>query len=158
ETLRRHGKMVTLDGVLAGLDVLATTKARFRGSNHARTLMEMAVVRLTRLNDLASLSQLAQWLGQVRADPRGAGPGPEAAPSPGGPRPPVPELVKKNSLTGGAEPADPPLGEAPPFSEETWPYYWPQNVASVGGMLSGELAKAGLPAISGPNALVFRFP
>jgi DNA polymerase-3 subunit gamma/tau len=158
ETLREHGKRVTLDGVLAGLDVLATTKARLRGSNHARTLMEMALVRLTRVHDLSSLSQLAQWLGQVRVDPRSAGPVAGAPPALGGSRLATPELVKKKPLTGGAELSEAAGGEVPALSEETWPWYWPQIVAAVGGMLSGELAKAGLPAISGPNALVFRFP
>ena len=57
----------SLDTILAGLDVLSTTKARLRGSNHGRTLVEMALVRLGRLDDLVSLAQLAQWLGQAGA-------------------------------------------------------------------------------------------
>jgi DNA polymerase-3 subunit gamma/tau len=158
DTLRKHGKMATLDAVLAGLDVLATTKARFRGSNHARTLLEMAIVRLTRLNDLASLTQMAQWLGQARSDPRAAAPAPAGAPPALGVPRLAPELVKKKPLMEGAEPAAGSPGELLALSEETWPHYWPQIVSSVGAMLSAELAKAGTPAISGPNSLVFRFP
>src|SRR5262245_11583506 len=76
EVLRRHSKAAGPDAVLAGLDVLSATRSRLKGSNHGRTLVEMALVRLTRLSDLASLSQLSQWLGQVRSDPRAAAPPP----------------------------------------------------------------------------------
>src|SRR5262249_40011738 len=74
ETLRKHSKAVGAEAVLAGLDVLSATRARLKGSAHARTLVEMALVRLMRLSDLASLSQLSQWISQVRSDPRAAAP------------------------------------------------------------------------------------
>ena len=54
----------TLDTILAGLDVLSSTRARLRNSNHGRVLVEMALVRLGRLDDLVSLTQLAQGAGQ----------------------------------------------------------------------------------------------
>ena len=65
---KREG--LSLDTILAGLDILAATKARLRGSNHARTLVEMALVRLGRLDDLVSLAQLADWMkgGAMPAD------------------------------------------------------------------------------------------
>ncbi len=82
DILRQHSKQASLDTILAGLDVLSATKARLRGSGHGRTLFEMAVVRLCRLHDLASLSQLAQWLGQAAPEPRCYNPQPRD----GGPR------------------------------------------------------------------------
>jgi DNA polymerase-3 subunit gamma/tau len=153
ETLRKHAKAVALDAILAGLDVLSATKARMRGSNHARTLVEMALVRLGRLSDLVSLSQLSQWLGQVRLDPRAA-----LAPPPGAPavRANLADSVKKKPLT--AEPPSDTEASQGELTPEAWPRVWPQIVGVVGAMMSSELAKAGTPAILGPNSLVFRFP
>ena len=61
-TLAKQAAALKLDTILAALDVLNTTKFRLRGSNHGRVLMEMALVRLGRLDDLVSLAQVAQWL------------------------------------------------------------------------------------------------
>jgi DNA polymerase-3 subunit gamma/tau len=150
DTLRRHSKQVSLDAILAGLDVLSATKARLRGSSHGRTLVEMAVVRLCRLHDLVALSQLAQWVTQARSDPR-------ALPAANVARPALGDSVKKKPLTPEAADDGPPLIEVA-ISEATWPQVWPQIAANIGAMLGSELRKAGTPAISGPNSLVFRFP
>ena len=48
-----------------------TTKARLRTGSHDRVLLEMALLRLSRLDDLVSLSQLAQWLKQGDSGPGG---------------------------------------------------------------------------------------
>jgi DNA polymerase-3 subunit gamma/tau len=159
DTLRKHSKTISVDGVLAGLDVLSTTKARLRGSSHARTLVEMALVRLSRLHDLASLSQLAQWLGQVRSDPRSAGAAAAGGGMAGPARASVPE-VKKKPLTPSAEGRTDcqSVPQQVAFSEATWPQFWPALVATLGNVLATHLSKAGTPAISGPNSLVFRFP
>jgi DNA polymerase-3 subunit gamma/tau len=150
DTLRKHSKAVSLDALLAGLDVLSTTKARLRGTNHARTLVEMALVRLTRLGDLTSLSQLAQWLAQPNPAARGAAPVPNSTGRAG-----LPD-VKKNALTS------PPEGPAEPLTPReldsaSLPVLWPEIVAMVGGMLSAQLSRAPLPAIFGPNTLVLHF-
>src|SRR5258708_7402055 len=50
ETLTRQATSVKLDSILAGLDILSATKSRLRGSNHGRILIEMALVRLGRLD------------------------------------------------------------------------------------------------------------
>src|SRR5262249_57144820 len=100
---------------LAGLDVLAGTKARFRGSSHVRVLLEMALVRLGRLDDLVSLTQLAQWLNQP------GGPAP-ARPSLSARAVQPPEAGKKNSVTTPevAAPATP-LPPTPPSLPPTRP-------------------------------------
>jgi DNA polymerase-3 subunit gamma/tau len=155
DTLRQHSKQANLDAILAGLDVLSSAKARLRGSAHGRTIIEMAVVRLCRLHDLVALSQLATWVNQVRSDPRTLAAAASA-------RPALPEVVKKKPLMAEAANGLPSPGpvpfEGPPLTEATWPHYWPQIAANVGPMLGSELRKAGTPAISGPNSLVFRFP
>ncbi len=63
DTLARQAASLSLDTILAGLDILTTTKARLRTSHHGRVLLEMALVRLGRLTELVSLTQLAQFLG-----------------------------------------------------------------------------------------------
>ena len=155
DTLRRQARGVSLDAILAGLDVLSATKGRMRGSNHGRTLVEMAVVRLGRLADLASISQLAQWIGQVRLDPRAAAtlPAPGTAPA----RLAGPEAVKKKPLSAESEPPGETAGPRD-LTPANWPELWPELVPILGAMLGSELAKAGAPAIIGPTTLVFRFP
>ncbi|HSQ54482.1 MAG TPA: DNA polymerase III subunit gamma/tau, partial [Gemmata sp.] len=62
----------SLDAILAGLDIWTATRARLRDSPHAQVLLEMAVVRLSRLGDLLSVGELAQALRQTNAGPLGA--------------------------------------------------------------------------------------
>src|SRR5262249_42022577 len=153
ETLKRHARAVSLDAVLAGLDVLSATRARLRGSNHGRTLVEMALVRLGRLGDLVSLSQLSQWLSQTRLNPG-------QAPSPVQPArlTAPPEGVKKTALTSPLpEPSDAPDGPLA-LTPETLPRIWAQALAMMPPMLGSQAKRCELPAIIGPNTLVLSFP
>jgi DNA polymerase-3 subunit gamma/tau len=145
ETLARQAAALKLDTILAGLDVLSATKARLRGSNHGRVLLEMALVRLGRLDDLVSLAQVAHWLGGGERRAAGAGP---------------PEAVKKKPPNGAEGPAGlQALPRGPvPLSEQSLPAVWGDLLAQVGPMAAAHLGKAGPPAISGPNSLVLRFP
>ncbi len=60
--LKEQADRLNADTILAGLDVLVSAKNRMRFTSHGRVVMEMALVRLCRLDDLVSLSQLAQWV------------------------------------------------------------------------------------------------
>jgi DNA polymerase-3 subunit gamma/tau len=148
ETLAKQAAALKLDTILAGLDVLNTTRARLRTSNYGRVLAEMALVRLGRLDDLMSLSQIVQWLDQAPAESRAPAENwtrSTALPSDG---------VKKKII----ERSEPQLPPGPrPLTEQTLPHIWQEFIAQVGPMLAGQLQKAGLPAISGPNSLVLRF-
>jgi len=156
ETLARQAAGLSLDTIVAGLDILAAAKARLRGSQHGRVLVEMTLVRLGRLEDLVSLAQLSQWLGQ----PRGAGVEDrgsriERTPSPSAERraPTRPEPPKPRSSM-----VDPRASEAVTvLSAETLQPVWAEVLAQVGPMLRSDLEKAESVAISGPNALVIRF-
>jgi DNA polymerase-3 subunit gamma/tau len=166
ETLARQAASLKLDTILAGLDVLATTKARLRGSSHTRALVEQALVRLGRLENLVALSELAERLDQPGiaatssagatisskpSSPDSRSPG--AARLPQTPRPA--EVLKKKDVVT-PEVADPkPLV---PLSAETLQEIWREVLNQVGLMLKSELEKAGLPAILGPNTLVLCFP
>jgi DNA polymerase-3 subunit gamma/tau len=146
EALATQAAALKLDTILAGLDVLNTTKVRLRGSNHGRVLMEMALVRLGRMDDLVSLTQVAQWLAQPGMAPQAAAVSP-------------PEGVKKKLLTAAV--AEAPEAAAPPaalpLTEESLPRIWQAVLAQVGPMMARELENAGPPAIFGPNTLVLRF-
>jgi DNA polymerase-3 subunit gamma/tau len=147
EALAKQAKALNLDTILAGLDVLSSAKARLRGSSHGRTLVEMALVRLGRLDDLVPLAQLTQWLGQTR--PESARPTNESA------RVAPPEGIKKNSLTAAAN-GSTPTGPVN-LTTETLPQVWEQVLRAVGPLLTADLEKGGLPAIFAPNTLVLQF-
>jgi DNA polymerase-3 subunit gamma/tau len=157
ELLLKQAQSLKLDTILAGLDLLNSAKTRMRGSNHGRTLIEMALVRLGRLDDLVSLAQLSQWLNQPGSVP----PARPAATSVRATAPP--EAVKKKTLSAG---------ELPPCEEnradtthvlrsltnESLPEIWAEVLTQIGRMTASHYEKAAIPAISGPNALVLRFP
>ncbi len=152
DTLAAQAAALKLDTVLAGLDVLAAARARMRNTNHGRVLLEMALVRLARLDDLLPVAQLAQWVAQGKL--AAGSPSPAAAP----PRPTLaaqaPEAVKKKSLTATEVAPPAPAG----LSAETLPRIWPEVLTQLGPMMAAEVEKAGLPAISAPNTLVIGFP
>jgi DNA polymerase III subunit gamma/tau len=160
ETLARQAAGQSLDTLLAGLDVLATAKSRLRGSGATRVLVEMALVRLGRLENLASLSELAQYLAQPTQPATGsAARGPVPGPAMPGPK-------RLSDSLSSAEPLKKkPLGTPESLSSaqlslsaETLPQIWGKLVSQVPPMLREHLGKGGLPAISGPNTLVLRFP
>ena len=149
EPLAKQAKTTSLDTILAGLDVLSTTKARLKFSNHGRTLVEMALVRLGRMGELQSLPQLAHWLGQLRFDGTGGTVGTRAGA--------YPESRKKKPLTPNA-PANVANNDAPVLTEATLPDVWGRVLGIISPLLASDLSKANLPAIFGPNTLAIRFP
>jgi DNA polymerase-3 subunit gamma/tau len=50
------------EAVMSGLDVLVTTKTRLRFTGHGQVLMELAVIRLSRLADMLPLAEVAKRL------------------------------------------------------------------------------------------------
>jgi DNA polymerase-3 subunit gamma/tau len=148
--LMQQAKAVPLDTILAGLDVLSGTKARLRGSNFGRVLLEMAVVRLARLEDLVPLTQLAQALAGSKPTAEPARP---AASRPSPARPAVEDPVKKKPAA-----APEPELAAIALTAETLTAAWPEILRQLPPILASQIEKAGLPAIIGPNTLAFQFP
>jgi DNA polymerase-3 subunit gamma/tau len=147
DTLRQQTEALSLDTILAGLDVLDTTKTRLRQSNHPRVLFEIALVRLGRLDDLISVSSLIERLGED------GGRRAETNRGPSDPRPSDP-LKKKPVVTSEA------TNPAARFqlTSESMEGLWNEILQRSPPMLARELSRAGLPAISGPNNLVLQFP
>ncbi len=155
EKLKRHAKGTNLDTILAGLDIWTTTKMKMRGSSFTQILLEMAVIRLSRLEDLVTLSQLTTLIasgGTAAPAPR-----PVAAtkPVPASPNPtPTVEASKKKPIAVPETDGVPfPVIDASNLAE-----VWPMILQEMGSMKARSLVLAKNVAISGPNALVIPFP
>lgn len=161
ENVAKTAGRISLDTVLAGLDVLSMTKARMRGTGHAQVLLEMAVVRLARLEDTLSVSQLLQMvttggpLPVVSSSKTAPVAGNEAAAG-----------VKKNSpltLATGQNGWDNPPQEAGTtrdLTEASVEAVWhdaKRILHERSPLLAKQLDSALRPAIFGPNALAIRF-
>lgn len=147
ERVLEQAKRTSLDTVLAGLDVLTTAKARMRGSPHLPVLLEMAVVRLARLEEMLSVGELLKsGAAPVATRPAAA---PEVKKN-GTPRPP--------EVNGNVESA---TLQAADLTEATVSQIWGrllQHFESQSPVLANNLKRANLPAIFGPNSLAIRFP
>ncbi len=174
DTLNRQAQALSLDTILAGLDVLNAAKARLRGSNHGRVLMEIALVRLSRLEDLVSLSQLTQWLNPAdgRAPPNSpstatnADRGAKSKEEEAKPKKDLREsraehasLTTENGVKeeNGATGSDNTAVANKELTETSLNPIWQEVLGQLGPMLAGNLNKAEGVAISGPKTLVLRF-
>ncbi len=150
----RFKKMATgisLDTILAGLDILSLTKTRLKSTHQPRTMVEFGLIRLSRLVNLVPLQEILQQLksgvvptlAQVTAKQITA----------------PPEGLKKKFLSETESLIQPITGSSEiRLDADNMETIWPQVVTATGPMLGNELKKAGHPAISGPNALVLEFP
>src|SRR4051812_21441519 len=148
EAVHKQARALTLDTILAGLDVLTTTKARLRTTSHGQVLLEMAVVRLSRLDELVPVSQLAHWLSQPGSAPAAAKPAPTTLSMTA----PAGDGSKKNGLTAAPEvlrigangshsaPTSPPSTTA--LDDATLAQIWDKVKIDVGVMFAAELSKA----------------
>ncbi len=60
--LKKIVESCSVDSILAALQILSECRARMRGSAHGRLLVELALVRVARLEDLAALGTLVERL------------------------------------------------------------------------------------------------
>jgi DNA polymerase-3 subunit gamma/tau len=104
DQLRQQAAQVSLDTILAGLDVWTTVKARLRDAYQAQVLLEMAVVRLARMDELLSVGAL--WQLVTQGGQAAAGQNPPAASSRAAPR-------GTPGASGGGSPS-PSGGSSPP--------------------------------------------
>jgi DNA polymerase-3 subunit gamma/tau len=168
ERIRQHAKSISLDGVLSGIDVLASAKGKMRGSPHAQVLLEAAVVRLARMGELLAVSELAKLVSGGGAVPTTAAKQVVGSPGPRGNGVSNYDTSKKtaltrpepqNGLSGLPQPVAP-QGQngATPLTSETLSVLWERILQEVGPVRGNHLRLANLPAIIGPNTLAIRFP
>ncbi|MGL6074156.1 MAG: DNA polymerase III subunit gamma/tau [Fimbriiglobus sp.] len=146
--LREQALAIPLDTVLAGLDILTTTKSRARMTAHVQVLVEMAIVRLCRLEDLLSVSSLVQIAQSGGTISRPSNSRAETA-----------ETVKKNGpVNENIAVSHSSEGDSSDLTPQNLPRLWPRILSELGMISAKHLESAGLPAILGPNSLVIRFP
>jgi DNA polymerase-3 subunit gamma/tau len=153
ETLLAQAMTLQIDTILAGLDILTTTKSRMRGSSHAWVLLEMAVVRLSRLDEIVPLVQLAKLIAQAGLNP--------TTPATSKPSTPPPESKKKTDVAVNGTPQNHSLtngSAANTASPADFSKTWEKVLQQVGILLSEGLKRAGCPIITGANTLVLTFP
>ena len=158
ETVKEQARGLTLDTILAGLDVLTTTKTRLRSTSHGQVLLEMAVVRLSRLDELVPIAQLAQWLSQPGTAPavRPVAQSPQSAdPSKKNGTLSLADAYRAGTNGPGTKPQAAP--DPTPIDDANLSLVWDKVKLDAGAMLAGQLARAGIPAIIGPKTLVLRF-
>ncbi|MEK6260200.1 MAG: DNA polymerase III subunit gamma/tau [Planctomycetota bacterium] len=163
-----------LQTIVAAMQILAETKARMQRVTYGRALAELAMVRISLLEDLDQLDGLIAALkaGQpVTLAATSASPRPQALPRTA---PAPPDLEKKNDLADQNEvritpepqpvPPSPPLPAAPPAPPVI---EWKPGceaelhaavIARLTDMTGTYLRRVAVTAISGPNILEFSFP
>ncbi|MGE5756729.1 MAG: DNA polymerase III subunit gamma/tau, partial [Planctomycetaceae bacterium] len=144
-----------LDSVLAALQIVAEARGRLRGSPLGRLLVELALVRVARLENLSALSDMVTRLAALET----------GAPAPASGN----SSVKKKLAPRDPPPAVPSAPESPPrptpredgapasernLSLDTARQAWPEVIKKVGAGLGFALSQATPTAISGPNVLV----
>jgi DNA polymerase-3 subunit gamma/tau len=113
-----------LDTVMTALQILAEARSRMRGSPHGRIIVEVALVKVARLENFAELGEIIQHLASVERGGGGmiAAP-PRPGPTTGSPAPP--SLKKKPiadelSVPGGLpDLADPPRQTSPGIGDRS---------------------------------------
>jgi DNA polymerase-3 subunit gamma/tau len=146
-----------LDTILAALQILDTTRARLRGSPHGRLLVEMALVRIARLENLHEIGALIARLTALEAGlPPAAGPGPGPGPGlAGGGR------KKSGAVPPAAAPehaASAPAADGAARELERIRQLWPDLFKKVGVKIGALLSRLD-PArfvLAPPDVLVIR--
>jgi DNA polymerase-3 subunit gamma/tau len=155
DALKKQADSLSSDTVLAGLDVLVSAKQRLRGTSHGRVVIEIALVRLCQLDNLVSLSQLAQW---VAKDGASSSPTLRTSSASSASR-----TAADSTATVGIEKKKPDGDEVSgkqllPFVSENVEAIRQQLIIKSGLALGSDLRRISNVAISAPNTLVLSFP
>lgn len=157
--LVEFGTQLGIQTLLAIVQILDQSVTRMRHSTHTRTLLEIALVRICKLEDLDELSVL---LGQVRdGNLPASSAGPRANVSSGKPiaAMPQPEVAAEKK---SSEPA--PIAkngrnitsQQPILTAEMLPTLWKQALGAIEDMTRDFASKAESIAIIGPNRVLVR--
>jgi DNA polymerase-3 subunit gamma/tau len=172
--LRQVADRWPLDSILASLQILAETRGKLRGGTHGRFLVELALVRVARLENFGELGMLIGRLSALesgrelppltvatqvapqkkRVDP--PEPVRPAATSHSASQPPArsPRPGLKSAPPAAVEPDSP-----PPLTLDLVNGIWPALLKMVGSKLAFLLApNQGLLAVLGPSTLALKLP
>jgi DNA polymerase-3 subunit gamma/tau len=160
--LSEDGRSIGLPTLLAAVQILDQSITRMRQSTQVRTLVEIAIVRICNLEDLAELSDLITQLQEPAANtapavraPRTAPPQKKTTELAAQPKTaPEPVPVERSQASGGEvlqTAADPQPEVA--WSEDVATRQWLDALAEIGGMTQDFAGDYESLAISGPNTL-----
>jgi DNA polymerase-3 subunit gamma/tau len=167
--LQELGSKLGLETTLAVAQILDQAVTRMRQSTHVRTLLEIALVRICKLEDLDSLPALIHQLQGagptasapvVAVRPAAERPGSQANISPPASRAPRPADEEKKTAETGVSLKNEPAAdsEAAPLTAALATGWWQQTLTELSDIVREHAAKYASLAISGPNRLVVRFP
>ena len=148
-----------IESVLAGLEVLDHAIGRLRNTAHPRLVVELALVRLSRLGHVLPVGQLVQALSQPGAmRPPAPAPGmarPSLPARPAGMEPPPKKAPAGDQATPPETPAtaSAPTAAGPRPAQEVWQ----EVLTALGPMLGGRAANASFK-VRGPGAISLVFP
>jgi DNA polymerase III subunit gamma/tau len=161
-----------LDTILAALQILAEARGRLRGSPHGRLIVELALARVARLENMRDLGEIIARLAALET---GSSPSPgsggdlkKKSPPPETPvtvAPPAspPARATPKEAPPAAAPQKPPAAPLAPLALETIREVWPGFVKKLGLRLGVPLMPyadklSSYLAISGPDVLAIRVP
>ncbi len=175
EATRQVGQQLGLETLLAVAQILDQSLVRMRQSTHVRTLVEMALVRICKLENLDALPAIVAQLQagvpvtQPASRPSAAAPPPSISSQPAASaEKKTPELTAKPATAPAAHaaPASEPIAttvqcqeppESPPLDDHSALSAWRQTLAELQDMTGDCASKFDSVAISAPNRLVVRF-
>ncbi|MEO6808124.1 MAG: DNA polymerase III subunit gamma/tau [Isosphaeraceae bacterium] len=137
-----------LDSILAAQQILAEARGRLRGSPHGRLLVELALCRAARLDDLAELSEVVGRLSALES----GGPVVKKKLAPAEPEPPRPAPAPASSVSI-------PNSAAPrSFDLDAVQASWSEICAEVGTGIGSYLSRLQPIAIVGTDLLAIGVP
>jgi DNA polymerase-3 subunit gamma/tau len=153
------GRQLGCDTVLAMTQVVDQTLSRMRYSTYGRTLAELAIVRLSRMENLSALSDL---LGQIRSG------GEVRIAASTGPAMPAPDVKKKATdvtgttgiaapSNGSGNPAEPAPAVQTALTPESARQVWRDALASLNDSVAHAAETAEEVRVVGPNRLAVVF-
>lgn len=162
ERLKGLAAVWPLENVLGSLEIMAEARGRLRGSPHGRLLVEMAVCRVSRLDDLTELSELIARLSALESG------GPLKKKSERTERvvePSVVETISGRPAGSEGSPANAPAagapatdGRSPAELLEAVRKLWDDLTGLLGSRLSPHMLQTRPTAFEPPNTLVVGVP
>ena len=149
--------------ISAAMQLMAESKVRMQRISYGRPLIELALVRMSLLEDLDDIRRLIDQVSgnpgvAVVAQRPSSGAAPVGLSAPRVPSTPL-DPVKKNSdlMAQPAKTTRPPV-EKREFSTANMLSIWAEVISAFGDATRNHLVKSSLQAISGPNILEIVFP
>jgi len=159
--LRAIAESWPLDTLLAALQILAEARGRLRGSPHGRTVVEIALMKVARLDNLGDLGEVVARLVALESGAPPVAPLEKKKLTPAEPaEAPRPQAQPRTEPDRGPEPPaaviepEPPRNGPPAWEVEALAAAWPVWVMGQPAEIASKLTHLRPGSIAGPNLLV----